>query len=75
MNQGRIEQEGAPQEVWEHPASPFVYGFLGDVNLFHGRVEDGELLVGAEGMSIPLQGSGPHQTSANKRMPKGRPCC
>jgi len=29
MNQGRIEQEGAPQEVWEHPASPFVYGFFG----------------------------------------------
>jgi sulfate transport system ATP-binding protein len=37
MNKGRIEQVGSPQEVWDHPASPFVYGFLGDVNLFHGR--------------------------------------
>ena len=37
MNQGRIEQAGSPQDVWEHPASPFVYGFLGDVNLFQGR--------------------------------------
>jgi sulfate transport system ATP-binding protein len=73
MNQGRIEQEGAPQEVWEHPASPFVYGFLGDVNLFHGRVEGGELLVGAEGMSIPLQGSGPHQTSATQGKAYVRP--
>jgi sulfate transport system ATP-binding protein len=37
MNHGRIEQVGAPDEVYEHPATPFVYEFLGDVNLFHGR--------------------------------------
>ncbi len=43
MNQGRIEQVGSPQEVWDHPASPFVYGFLGDVNLFHGRAHEGVL--------------------------------
>lgn len=34
INQGRIEQMGTPQEVWDNPASPFVYSFLGDVNLF-----------------------------------------
>jgi sulfate transport system ATP-binding protein len=34
---------GSPQEVWDHPASPFVYGFLGDVNLFHGRAHEGEV--------------------------------
>jgi sulfate transport system ATP-binding protein len=38
MNQGRIEQQGAPDEVYDHPASPFVLQFLGDVNLFHGRL-------------------------------------
>jgi sulfate transport system ATP-binding protein len=37
MNQGRIEQIGAPDEVYQNPATPFVYEFLGDVNLFHGR--------------------------------------
>jgi sulfate transport system ATP-binding protein len=37
MNQGRIEQEGTPDEVYDHPATPFVLQFLGDVNLFHGR--------------------------------------
>ena len=37
MNHGRIEQLGAPDEVYQHPATPFVYEFLGDVNLFHGR--------------------------------------
>jgi len=39
LNRGRIEQIGTPDEVYRHPATPFVYGFLGAVNLFHGRVE------------------------------------
>ena len=50
MNQGNIEQVGTPQDVWEHPASPFVYGFLGDVNLFHGRAHEGQLHL--EGVAI-----------------------
>jgi sulfate/thiosulfate transport system ATP-binding protein len=39
MNQGRIEQQGSPDEVYDHPATPFVLQFLGDVNLFHGRLD------------------------------------
>src|SRR5579872_3629602 len=39
MNQGRIEQVGAPAEVYDNPANAFVYQFLGDVNLFHERIE------------------------------------
>ena len=50
MNQGKVEQIGSPQQVWDHPASPFVYGFLGDVNLFHGRAHEGQVHV--EGMRI-----------------------
>jgi sulfate/thiosulfate transport system ATP-binding protein len=50
MNSGVVEQAGTPQDVWDHPASPFVYGFLGDVNLFHGRAHEG--LVHLEGMAI-----------------------
>ena len=38
MNKGRVEQTGTPDAVYNHPATPFVYGFLGNVNLFHGRV-------------------------------------
>ena len=38
LNQGHIEQIGTPDEVYENPATPFVYQFLGDVNVFHGRV-------------------------------------
>jgi len=37
MNHGSIEQVGTPLEVYDNPASAFVYQFLGDVNLFHGR--------------------------------------
>ena len=37
MNEGRIEQVGSPDEVYDRPATPFVLKFLGDVNLFHGR--------------------------------------
>jgi sulfate transport system ATP-binding protein len=47
MNQGRIEQQGSPDQVYDHPASPFVLQFLGDVNLFHGRF--GHAPGGAEG--------------------------
>ncbi|MDB5883221.1 MAG: putative type sulfate/molybdate transport system, ATP-binding component [Ramlibacter sp.] len=50
MNSGKVEQVGSPQQVWDHPASPFVYGFLGDVNLFHGRAHEGEVLL--EGMHL-----------------------
>ncbi|HOB67684.1 sulfate ABC transporter ATP-binding protein [Ottowia sp.] len=53
MNKGHIEQVGTPQEVWEHPASPFVYGFLGDVNLFKGRASGGQLQVGDWQIAAP----------------------
>jgi sulfate/thiosulfate transport system ATP-binding protein len=45
MNEGRIEQVGSPDEVYNQPASPFVYNFLGNVNLFHGRVDDNRAYI------------------------------
>ena len=42
LNQGHIEQTGTPEEVYENPATPFVYLFLGDVNVFHGRISHDE---------------------------------
>ena len=38
MNHGRIEQIGSPDEVYSNPATPFVYQFLGNVNVFHSRL-------------------------------------
>jgi sulfate transport system ATP-binding protein len=53
MNKGHIEQIGTPNEVYNHPASPFVYGFLGNVNLFHGRVHEGVLASGDVQLDVP----------------------
>jgi sulfate/thiosulfate transport system ATP-binding protein len=38
MNKGKVEQSGTPDQVYEHPSNPFVLNFLGNVNLFHGRL-------------------------------------
>ncbi len=53
MNEGRVEQTGTPEEVYENPATPFVYGFLGDVNLFHGRIDRGRVKVGGSELEAP----------------------
>ena len=45
LNDGKIEQAGTPEELYHRPATPFVSGFLGNINLFHGRIEDGLLYV------------------------------
>ncbi len=51
MDHGRVEQVGAPNEVYDHPATPFVYGFLGAVNRFSGRVDGAVLRVGEQGLA------------------------
>ncbi len=38
MNQAKVEQVGTPQEVYDRPASPFVYQFLGNVNVLRAKV-------------------------------------
>ena len=60
MNRGQVEQVGSPDAVYNTPATPFVYGFLGNVNLFHGRLEEGEggsvLHVGDSSITVPSGG-------------------
>ncbi len=53
MNQGKVEQIGTPQEVFDRPATPFVMGFLGNVNVFHGRIEGGRADFGALSVDYP----------------------
>lgn len=53
MNAGRIEQIGTPDEVWKRPASPFAFGFLGDVNILPGRIEDGGIRIGKSLLGLP----------------------
>ena len=53
MNQGKIEQIGSPQQVYDNPATPFVYQFLGNVNAFEGRVNAGVAKLGA--LEVPVK--------------------
>jgi sulfate transport system ATP-binding protein len=52
LNEGRIEQVGTAEEVYHHPATPFVYNFLGNVNLFHGRLEGGRVYLGDTALEV-----------------------
>ena len=72
MNQGqRSNKWAAPQDVWDHPASPFVYGFLGDVNLFHGRAHEGEMHMALK--TRPCVSPVPSTTP--RKTPKPLPMC
>lgn len=53
MNGGILEQVGSPSEVYERPANSFVYNFLGNVNLFHARIEDGVARFGGSAFAAP----------------------
>jgi len=58
MNNGRIEQLGAPTDIYEFPASPFVSNFLGQSNLFAAEVsgrsgDDLELTAHGERFAAP----------------------
>ena len=56
MNEGRIDQLGAPSEIYDRPATPFVADFIGDMNHLEGRLEhDGERRTVVLGDGIPLR--------------------
>ena len=55
MNRGHVEQIGAPVDVYDKPATPFVYGFLGAANVFNGTVEGPNLRVGED--LLPIAGA------------------
>jgi len=57
LRDGHIEQIGTPEEIYDHPASPFVYDFLGNVNLFSGRVRDGSVVIGGTEFAAPPSAS------------------
>ncbi|MCB5185090.1 sulfate ABC transporter ATP-binding protein [Methylobacillus gramineus] len=69
MNQGKIEQIGTPQDVYDNPASPFVYKFLGNVNQFHSRVNEGQAHIG----DISLTLNAHHSTQNSNALAYVRP--
>jgi sulfate transport system ATP-binding protein len=69
MNEGEIEQDGTPEQVVEHPATPFVVNFLGNVNTFHGRVQDGKALLGPLSLDYPEHPHDEPKTAAGYARP------
>lgn len=61
MDHGKVEQVGTPAEVYERPATPFVYGFLGAVNRFERAEEIGQLGHGAGAAGPVLAYARPHE--------------
>jgi len=53
MNHAKIEQAGSPVDLFHHPASEFVMDFLGRVNVFRGRVENGRAWVRDLPVEVP----------------------
>ncbi|MGZ8481134.1 MAG: ABC transporter ATP-binding protein [Candidatus Limnocylindria bacterium] len=72
FNHGRVEQVGTPADVYEHPATPFVAGFVGTSNLL--RDAAARAIIGADGvytvrpekirLGDPAEGPGPDEQSA-----------
>lgn len=58
MNKGKIEQIGSPAQIYDTPATPFVYQFIGNVNMFHSRVHGGIAEIG------PLRNDSPEHADA-----------
>jgi len=57
MNDGRIEQVGTPEALYERPANEFVAEFVGTSNRITAEVDGGELPLG--GATVPLGGAVP----------------
>jgi sulfate/thiosulfate transport system ATP-binding protein len=58
FNHGVIEQDGTPEEVVDHPTTPFVANFVGRVNVFHGRLESGKAWFGPVVIDHPTPAEG-----------------
>ncbi|MFI7960308.1 sulfate/molybdate ABC transporter ATP-binding protein, partial [Acinetobacter baumannii] len=53
MNKGNVEQIGSPREVYEKPATPFVFDFLGQANRFEGEHASGIIRIGNDRIELP----------------------
>ena len=59
MNKGNVEQIGSPREVYEKPATPFVFDFLGQANRFEGQHHNGIVHIGEDRVQLLNQPNAP----------------
>ncbi len=55
MNQGQVQQIGSPREVYDRPANPFVFDFLGQANRLEGQVKNQQLVFAQDQLILPSQ--------------------
>lgn len=61
MNEGRFEQIGSPDEIYNHPRTSYVATFVGNANILKGRAagtENGSVLVELPGGIMPVDAAG-----------------
>jgi putative spermidine/putrescine transport system ATP-binding protein len=56
LSQGKLEQFGTPEEIYRHPATPFVAAFVGESNVFHGTIvaDSADPAVRIAGETLPV---------------------
>ncbi|MBT9371342.1 sulfate/molybdate ABC transporter ATP-binding protein [Rhizobium sp. CSW-27] len=59
MSQGRIEQVGSADDVYDRPSSPFVHRFIGEASEVAVRMEDGEVWIDDRTVGLKADGNGP----------------
>ena len=86
MDKGVIRQVGPPAEVYEHPNSRFVAGFIGSINMFEGEVTSGGVAVPALGGTVAAATTGyaagqkvmlavrPEKITIGRERPEGGNC-
>ena len=57
MDKGRIEQIGTPGEVYDHPATAFVHGFIGESIVLAVDISDGCVRLGGKALNIAANGA------------------
>jgi len=53
MSQGRIEQIGTPDEIYDSPDSPFVFSFIGESSVLPVNVEQGKVWLDGRELDLP----------------------
>lgn len=55
MNKGNIEQIGSPRQVYDYPATPFVFDFLGQANKLEGQIQGNKVIFAEDQLILPQQ--------------------
>src|SRR5829696_4492332 len=71
MNAGRLEQVGAPAEIYDRPRTRFVAEFIGEINLIDGVLRDGRFTL-SDGRAVPAPAGKPGPATLALRPERAR---